>query len=225
MSEDAPRQPIDWEAVEQEYRAGQMSLREIGRKHGVNAGTIVKKAKKCEWIQDLSEKVRRETAARLAQATPDGNTDGNSVASREAVKLAAARGVEVVLQHRVLASRAKRIVAGLLGELEAIAEHLPDLEAEIDATCGDGRQAIKAKEAISVASRSKSMRELAGSLETLVRVERQAFSLDAPAQDAARTTIVTVAGASLDGLSVDALDAIESAHAALRSAGVIEPQK
>lgn len=180
----APRKPIDWEAVEQEYRAGQMSLREIGRKHGVNAGTIVKKAKKCEWIQDLSGKVRTETAARLAQATPDGNTGGNSVASREAVKLAAARGVEVVLQHRVLASRAKRIVAGLLGELEAISEHLPDLEAEIDATCGgDGRQAIKAKEAISVASRSKSMRELAGSLETLVRVERQAFSLDAPERE------------------------------------------
>ena len=77
MSEGAPPRRIDWEAVEQEYRAGQMSVREIGRKHGVNAGTIVKKAKKCEWIQDLSEKVRRETAARLAQATPDGNTDGN----------------------------------------------------------------------------------------------------------------------------------------------------
>ena len=40
-----------------------------------------------------------------------------------------------------------------------------------------------------------------------------------------QVALQTIAGASLDSLSPAALDAIESAHAALRSAGVIEPQK
>lgn len=218
----APRKPIDWEAIAGEYRAGQISVRQIADAHGVSDTAIRKRAAAQGWARDLSQQVRDQINGDLVRS--DGSHDVRSTHAREAVREAAARGVEVIRQHRVLASRAKRIVAGLLGELEAIAEHLPDLEAEIDATCGDGRQAVKAKEAISVASRSKSMRELAGSLETLVRVERQAFSLDAPEREPARPS-ATIAGASLDSLSPAALDAIESAHAALRSAGVIEPQK
>ena len=223
MSEDAPRRQIDWEAIEQEYRVGQMSVREIGRKHGVNAGTIVKKAKKCEWIQDLSEKVRRETAARLAQATPDGNTDGNSVASREAVKLAAARGVEVVRQHRASAARGQRVVLGLLAELEATAACLPEIHAEIAET-RHGLGKISAEQALSVGNRAKAAQALASALDTLVRVERQAFSLDAPAQEPARHS-ATIAGASLDSLPADALDVIERAHAALSASGVLGAQK
>ena len=48
--------------------------------------------------------------------------------SREARQCAGlpARGVEVIRAPR--ARVAKRIVAGLLGELETIAAHLPDLE-------------------------------------------------------------------------------------------------
>ena len=31
----APKSSVDWEAIEREYRAGQLSLREIGRTYGV----------------------------------------------------------------------------------------------------------------------------------------------------------------------------------------------
>lgn len=34
----------DWEAIESAYRAGSLSVRAIGEKHGVNHATILKRA-------------------------------------------------------------------------------------------------------------------------------------------------------------------------------------
>ena len=41
--------PTDWEAIEREYRAGQLSVREIARQHDVSAPAIVKRAKRLGW--------------------------------------------------------------------------------------------------------------------------------------------------------------------------------
>lgn len=200
MSEDAPRQPIDWEAIEREYRAGQLSVREIGRRYSVTDGAIRQRAKREKWPRDLSDQVREEVRSELLRS------ELRSESSREAVRTAAARGVEIVRQHRAM-----------LGKLFSDASRLQD---EIGRLLG---REISTMSEAELAARA--MEILSRTVERQQKLERVAFSLDAPAQDAARTTIVTVAGASLDGLSVDALDAIESAHAALRSAGVIEPQK
>lgn len=40
----------DWEAIESAYRAGVLSLRDIGAQYGVTEGAIRKKAKKLEWV-------------------------------------------------------------------------------------------------------------------------------------------------------------------------------
>ena len=42
----AKRPPVDWEAVEREYRVGIRSLADIGNEFGVSAPGILKKAKK-----------------------------------------------------------------------------------------------------------------------------------------------------------------------------------
>lgn len=47
----------DWEAIESAYRAGSLSVRAIGEKHGVNHATILKRANKEGWQRDLTEKV------------------------------------------------------------------------------------------------------------------------------------------------------------------------
>ncbi|EAA6549424.1 hypothetical protein DLB95_08165 [Salmonella enterica subsp. diarizonae] len=44
----------DWEAIETAYRAGIMSLRDIGALYGVTEGAIRKKAKKLEWVRKNS---------------------------------------------------------------------------------------------------------------------------------------------------------------------------
>lgn len=49
----------DWEAIETAYRAGIMSLREIGTLYGVTEGAIRKKAKKLEWVRKNGTQVRK----------------------------------------------------------------------------------------------------------------------------------------------------------------------
>ncbi|HCS1549970.1 TPA: hypothetical protein OQM59_004263 [Shigella flexneri] len=41
----------DWEAIESAYRAGVLSLRDIGEKYGVTEGAIRKRAKKLDWAR------------------------------------------------------------------------------------------------------------------------------------------------------------------------------
>ena len=41
----------DWEAIESAYRAGFLSLRDIGEKYGVTEGAIRKRAKKLGWVR------------------------------------------------------------------------------------------------------------------------------------------------------------------------------
>ncbi|EAP3677125.1 hypothetical protein EAP82_24140 [Salmonella enterica] len=49
----------DWEAIETAYRAGVMSLRDIGALYGVTEGAIRKKAKKLEWVRKNGTQVRK----------------------------------------------------------------------------------------------------------------------------------------------------------------------
>ncbi|HDT1533816.1 TPA: hypothetical protein QHT16_003852 [Klebsiella pneumoniae subsp. pneumoniae] len=49
----------DWEAIESAYRAGVLSLRDIGDKYGVTEGAIRKRAKKFDWIRKASTQVRK----------------------------------------------------------------------------------------------------------------------------------------------------------------------
>lgn len=102
----------DWEAIEREYRAGQLSVSEIGRQHGVSHTAINKRAKKEGWTRDLTQKVRQEVSARLV------SDEVSAANAREAVELAATRGVQVVRQHQASLGRAHRIAEMLMAELE-----------------------------------------------------------------------------------------------------------
>ena len=107
----AERRQIDWEAIEREYRAGQLSVSEIGRQQGLSHTAINKKAKAQGWTRNLTEKVRQEVSARLVS---DGVSADNV---RQTVELAAARGVEVVRSHRQDISSARSLVRLLMGQL------------------------------------------------------------------------------------------------------------
>ncbi|HBQ8756693.1 TPA: hypothetical protein L9B17_003976 [Klebsiella quasipneumoniae] len=49
----------DWEAIESAYRAGVLSLRDIGDQYGVTEGAIRKRAKKFDWVRKTSTQVRK----------------------------------------------------------------------------------------------------------------------------------------------------------------------
>jgi hypothetical protein len=90
------RKSVDWEAIEREYRAGQLTVVEIGRQHGLSHTAINKRAKRDGWTRNLADRVRKEVSARLVseKASPE--------AERAAIEPAVARGVQVVREHRAL---------------------------------------------------------------------------------------------------------------------------
>jgi transposase-like protein len=144
------RKTYDWEAIEREYRAGQLSISEIARQHGCSRGAIQKKANQRQWTRDLSEKVRRDIRARLVAEEVAGGTCHPDQAVEEAAK----RGIQVVRDHRTIIGKTIGLAKGLLARIEN--EVLPYKEqAELFRTISQG-------------------------LHKVVPLERQAFSLDEP---------------------------------------------
>ena len=94
MTPDKPkRKPIDWEAVEREYRAGQLSIREIARNAGCAKFSIERRAAKMEWTRDLTNAVRLETKRKVMIAVAKEVAAGHTPAIIEA---ASNRGAEVL---------------------------------------------------------------------------------------------------------------------------------
>lgn len=94
----------DWEAIESAYRAGSLSVRAIGEKHGVNHATILKRANKEGWQRDLTEKVRTATKAKVTKSVTKSVTkDSNQspvVTDDEIIDQASDEAAAVIMAHR-----------------------------------------------------------------------------------------------------------------------------
>ena len=181
---------LDWERIEAEYCAGQLSTREIGRQHGVTHPTIESRAKKFNWKRDLSGKVRQEISARLA-VDSDGNVsrafpDITTSCERETIEFAAQRGVEVVRQHRKDIGRQSEMVRRLVSELEDSTINKEEIVEEIEADTAGDRNNIRRQNmlrAVALPTRAGIMKDLAGAAKILIDLERRAFSLDESGAD------------------------------------------
>ena len=169
------RTSADWEAIEREYRAGQLSVSEIGRLYGLSHTAIQKRAKRDSWTRDLAAKVRQEVSARLV-ADPVASCN-----TREAVDNAATRAVQVIREHRADIGRGRTVCSLLLSELENATLKIDEIEDAIELeTAGDAnsnrRQTML--KAVSLSNRCSSVIALSGALKNLVALERQSFNLD-----------------------------------------------
>ncbi|MCH7747568.1 MAG: hypothetical protein IH939_05685 [Acidobacteria bacterium] len=105
------RPDLDWQAIENDYRAGILSIRAIARIHGCTHPTIREHAKRYGWKRDLGGRVREATRAKLdmgaggpsselstSHAHATGRTGGEAEA--EIIDAASRTQVEVVRGHR-----------------------------------------------------------------------------------------------------------------------------
>lgn len=172
---DAGKPATDWEAIEREYRAGQLSVSEVARQQGVSHTAINKRAKREGWTRDLTERVRKEVSARLV-------SEGVSAEGvRETIQVAAERGVALVREHRSDIGQNRAAVTKLLAELHTVIENVEEIEEDIiEDTPGplNAKRRARMLAAVALPSRAGVVNTLAGALKTLIPLERQAFNLD-----------------------------------------------
>jgi transposase-like protein len=165
----APR--YDWEAIERDYVAGQISIREIARQHGCNDAAIHRKARRLGWERDLSAVVRKTVRSKLARSgVSSARVSKRKVSDKEIIEQAAERGAQVVsLQRKDIAS---------LRELEEqlIAE-LKDGPKKLYITQYQG-EIVSKEVSLTVAERAQAANNLANVQHKRIALERQAYNLD-----------------------------------------------
>lgn len=178
----------DWERIELLYRAGLLSVREIASSQGITHGAINKRAKRDGWERDLKAKVKAKADALVSKSlvSTQVSTD-TKVAERIEVDANAQVIANVRISHRTDIGRSRRLLNLLLDELEGLTEEqgtLKELIAQLKDE-GEGGEGAEMSDVLALAnkmsslpSRTKTMKDMAETLKTLVALERQAYDLD-----------------------------------------------
>lgn len=173
----ATRKKLDWEAIEREFRAGVLSIREIGAKHGCSDTAIRKRAKKDGWKRSLADKVRQRVREKMVRS----EVCEPSASDEEVIEAAANRGFEVQQIHRRDIREAQVVLSSLTKQLAEYIENRDDIESQIeDETKDDSgtKRRNRMLKAVSLPSHAGVLRDLSVALKNLIPLERQAFSLD-----------------------------------------------
>lgn len=195
---------IDWELIEKEFRLGQSTLRQLAATHKVQASAISRKAKKEGWVQDKRDQVKARSEAQLLAADARKATRKATEPGEIDIEVAATVRTNVVLAHREDGQRARALTMRLLAELEHQTDNMELFEAmesalaerqegeEIPASARQKMQEALQR-AMSLGSRTSTMKALAESLQKVVAIEREAFGIDDPsAKDGPLIRIVMV---------------------------------
>ncbi len=174
----------DWERIEQLFRAGVLSLREIAIAcPGVNHVAIARRAKKFGWVQDLSAKIKARAEDLVTRsAVTEDVTAKRAVTDKAVIESNAQTIADVRLSHRGDIARGRRLTNKLLDELEELTdnrdlfEQLGEMLRSEDDKGQDKRNDLYQK-VIDLPARTKTMKELAETLKTLVALERQAYDI------------------------------------------------
>lgn len=189
------RKVIDWEAVEFHYRSGIRSLKDMGKEYGVSDAGILKKAKVLGWTRDLAAKIKSKADAKVSAAAVSAEVSVAKAANEVAVVEANAElQYRVRMEHRQDIGRTRKLFQALLSEVEAasttegqglIAQLFALLNDEPDPDSADAdRKRYDAMRrrldlVLSTSGRIDSAKKLTEMLERLVKMEREAFGIQA----------------------------------------------
>lgn len=174
---ESKRKTIDWEAVERDYRAGMLSIRELAKLHDISDKAVRNKAKELGWERDLTEKIAEKAKADLVRAE---SAPADLETERTIIDTAAASIVTVVRGHRKRITRQTQLVDILTEQLVEAAVNRSDVEEAIEEeTANDqtGQRKAMMLRSVSLQSHSAIAVNLANALKTLVGLERQAFNI------------------------------------------------
>lgn len=181
----------DWERVEQLFRAGLLSVREIAASCGVSHTAINKRAKNAGWERNLKAKIQAKADALVSKAEVSKQVSTEALATERGIVEANAQVIaDIRIAHRTDIGRSRRLAIKLLDELESVTdnrqlfEELGELMRSEDDKGQDRRNDFYMK-VIELPTRTKTMKDLGETLKNLIALERQAYSIndEAPAPD------------------------------------------
>ena len=179
-----PRKPVDWEAVEREYRAGIRSLRDIATEYCCTEGAIRKKAKALEWERDISAKVaaKADALVRKQEVRNEVRTEA-AISEREQINASAQMMADKVIGQREDIKRARAMVQRLWELVDAELDHPEELKrlGELLATPdenGNDKLNDMYFAAIGLPQQIKNAKLLADALKVLIELERKVLRLD-----------------------------------------------
>jgi len=178
----AKRKLVDWPAVERDYRTSQMTLREMGQKHGCTHGAIAQQAKARGWQRDLRPAIEQATQARLIESALSNAVSGATQELTNVVLAVAEVNTQVILKHRTGLQRITRIKEQLLDQIEQAAMNLPDLAEAIEMVRspdenGQDKANDALRKAMSRTSLVDDLKKLAEVDEKVRKGEREAFNI------------------------------------------------
>ena len=202
----AERKQVDWESVERDYSAGLLSLREIGDKHGVTEGAIRKRAKKEEWIRDLTAKIAKKSDDLVCKEMVRSEVRSEKIISeKEIIEVNAQAIVNIKLAHRSDIRKSKRIVNALFDELELttdnreLFEQLGELLRQ-ESESGQDKLNDIYKKCISMPQRIDGVKKLTDALKTMIGLEREAYDIQStptPIDNAVSSLLKAVQGSCI----------------------------
>ena len=145
--------PIDWPAIEADYRAGTMPIREMARWYSISESTIRTRAKVGKWVRTSAQASAHP--ARVAEARPQ--------TLRTPLTL-------VTTDPKAIVGRGRNLVLRLLDELDTVTTCPGELEEMIEretAADENPRRREAMMKAISLPSRANTVKALALAYKTL----------------------------------------------------------
>ena len=160
------RKNIDWESIEREYRAGQLSNSELARVHSITPAAISLRSKRKGWKKDLAKRVVRAVKEKLVTIDV---TEANA-SDNEIVTNASDRGVAVVMSHRQDIAKLRALEEQLIKEVFSSPKKtwVGQYQGEIVTHDFD----------ITATERSSAAQSLSTVQHKRIQLERQAYNLD-----------------------------------------------
>lgn len=200
QAQDSGQQPqyldikqVDQEALQKEFEAGILSLRELSAKFGMDPGKghvqITRLAKREGWVQDQNARIQAKAESKLQkklaaeQAKSSPGTPAKRLTDSAVIDANAEAIVQVRLRHRTDIGRALSVTLKLLDELEHLTdnqeqlESLGDLMHAPDPKTGKDRLNEIYHAVISHPERVKSGKALSETLKNLIGLEREAYNI------------------------------------------------
>jgi hypothetical protein len=160
------RKVLDWEAIEREYRAGLLSIREIARQFKCSDGAIRKRAKESNWKRDLSAKVRKRAHEKLVRSeVRTSNVDDEAI-----IEEASNRIVEIQRLQRNDINALRELEASLISEIKSNPTKLYITQYQ--------GQIVEKEVGLTAAERSQAANNLANVQHKRIALERQAYGMD-----------------------------------------------